>query len=114
MKSRQIAPGDELRDVGRKIRLASDSRSATYVLFFRVNFISLVCCRLVLLRQLVWERNAMGELFFGDVMQSERGLFAMFVAIKNGVKNARIFVEKVPCFNVERIDNVVRISIQLM
>ena len=47
----------------------------------------------------------MGELFFGDVMQSERGLFAMYVAIKNGVKNARIFEEKVPCFNVEQIDN---------
>ena len=30
----------------------------------------------------------------------------MFVTIKNnGVKNARIFVEKVPCFNVEQIDN---------
>ena len=49
MKSRQIwqfAPGDELRDVGRKVRfscrLASDSRSATYVLFFfRVNFMEL-------------------------------------------------------------------------
>ena len=33
-----------------------------------------------------------GRIFFSDVMQSERGLFAMFVAIKNGVKNARIFV----------------------
>ena len=32
--------------------------------------------------------------------------FAMFVAIKKrGVKNALIFVEKVPCFNVEQIDN---------
>ena len=29
----------------------------------------------------------------------------MFVAIKNGAKNARILVEKVPCFNVEQIDN---------
>ena len=38
-----------------------------------------------------------GRIVFGDVM---------FVAIKkNGVKNARIFVEKVPCFNVEQIDN---------
>ena len=37
MKSRQIsqfAPGDELRDVGREVRLASDRRSATYVFFF--------------------------------------------------------------------------------
>ena len=31
-----LTTGDELRDVGRKVRLASDSRSATYVLFFRV------------------------------------------------------------------------------
>ena len=47
-----------------------------------------------------------GRIVFGDVMRSERGLFAMFVAIKkNGVQNARIFVEKVPCFNVEQIDN---------
>ena len=30
----------------------------------------------------------------------------MFVAIKKwSKKNARIFVEKVPCFNVEQIDN---------
>ena len=29
------------RDFGRKVRLASDSRSATYVLFFRVNFMEL-------------------------------------------------------------------------
>ena len=35
-----------------------------------------------------WNRR----IVFSDVMQSERGLFAMFVAIKNGVKNARIFV----------------------
>ena len=34
-----------------------------------------------------WNRR----IVFSDVMQSERGLFAMFVAIKNGVKNARIF-----------------------
>ena len=33
--------------------------------------------------------------------QKVKGLFAMFVAIKNGVKSARIFVEKVSCFNVE-------------
>ena len=37
----KFAPGDELRDVGRKVRLASDSRSATYVLFFPVNFMEL-------------------------------------------------------------------------
>ena len=35
-----------------------------------------------------WNRR----IVFSDVMQSERGLFALFVAIKNGVKNARIFV----------------------
>ena len=46
-----------------------------------------------------------GRIVFSDVMQSERGLFAMFVAIKNGVKNAKIFVSKVPCFNVEQVDN---------
>ena len=32
---------DELRAVGRKVRLASDSRDATNVLFFRVNFMEL-------------------------------------------------------------------------
>ena len=48
-----------------------------------------------------WNRR----IVFSDVMQSERGLFAMFVAIKNGVKNARNFCMKVPCFNVEQIDN---------
>ena len=38
-----------------------------------------------------------GRIVFGDVV---------FDAIKeNGVKNARIFVEKVPCFNVKQIDN---------
>ena len=66
----------------------------------------MVCCRLV-------SRSAVGlgqewnrRIIFGDVMQSERGLFAMFVAIKKKrVKNSRIFVEKVACFNVEQIDN---------
>ena len=82
-----------MRDVGRKVRLASDSRSATYVLFFfRVNFMELKLLGIVvvwfLLRQLVWARNGMGELFLGDVMQSERGLFA----IKKWSKNWRIFV----------------------
>ena len=53
VKSRQIwqfAPGDELRAVGRKVRLASDSRSATYVLFFVLilwNWSYLDCCRLI-------------------------------------------------------------------
>ena len=75
-----------MRDVGRKVRLASDSRSATNVLFFRVNFMERKLFGLLsfgfLLRQLVWARNGMGEIVFGDVMQSERALFAMFVASK--------------------------------
>ena len=84
-----------MRDVGRKARLASDSRSATYVLFFRVNFMELKllgCCRLVSSSAVGLGEKWNGRIVFGDVMQSERGLFAMFVAIKNGVKNARIFV----------------------
>ena len=47
-----------------------------------------------------------GRIAFGDVMQSERGLFAMFVAIKKWSKKREdFFVEKVPCFNVKQIDN---------
>ena len=36
-----VCSREELRDTGRKVQLASDSRSATYVLFFRVNFMEL-------------------------------------------------------------------------
>ena len=76
--------------------MASDSRSATYVLFFfRVNFIELKfldCCRLVFPSAVGLGEKWNGRIVFGDVMQLERGLFAMFVAIKNRVKNARIFV----------------------
>ena len=63
--------------------------------FFRVHFMELKLFGLLSFgfsfgswfgREMEWENC------FGDVMQSERGLFAMFVAIKNGVKNARIFV----------------------
>ena len=35
-----------------------------------------------------------GRIVFGDVMQSERGLFAMFVAIKNGVKTRGFLYRK--------------------
>ena len=88
----------------------------------------MVCCRLVSRSAVGLDEKWNGRIVFGDVMQSERGFFttktwgggvlncfciirgkcfAMFVAIKkSGVKkNARIFVEKVPCFNVEQIDN---------
>ena len=62
-----VAPGDELRDVGRKVRLASDSRSATYVLFFSCNFMELKLFGLLSFgfpyQQLVWARNGIGELF---------------------------------------------------
>ena len=84
-----------MRDVGRKVRLASDSRSATYVLFFRVilwNWSCLDCCRLVSPSAVGLGEKWNRRIVFSDVMQSERGLFAMFVAIENGVKNARIFV----------------------
>ena len=46
-----------------------------------------------------------GRIVFGDVTQSERGLFAMFVAIKKWSKKREDFCVKVPCFNVEQIDN---------
>ena len=53
---------------------------------------------------MVWARNGMGELFLMMLCKlSERGLFAMFNCCDK--KNARIFVLKVPCFNVEQIDN---------
>ena len=66
----------------------------------------MVCCRLVSPSVVGLGEKWNGRIVFGDVMQSERGLFAMFVAIKKyDVKNARIFVEKVPCFNVEQIGN---------
>ena len=45
------------------------------------------------------------RIVFSDVMQSERGLFAMFVAIKNGVKKREDFCLESSCFNVEQIDN---------
>ena len=64
----------------------------------------MVFCRLVSPSAVGMGEKWNGRIVFGDVMQSERGLFAMFVAMY-GVKNARIFVEKVPCFNVEQIDN---------
>ena len=65
----------------------------------------MVCCRLVSLSAVGLGEKWNGRIVFSDVMQSERGLFAMFVAIKNGVKNVRSFGEKVPCFNAEQIDN---------
>ena len=65
----------------------------------------MVCCRLVSRSAVGLGEKWNGRIVFGDMMQSERGLFAMFVAIKNGVKNARIFVEKVPCFKVQQKDN---------
>ena len=68
--------------------------------FFRVSFMELKLfglLRLVSLSAVGLGEKWNGRIVFGDVM---------FVAIKkNGVKNARIFVEKVPCFNVEQIDN---------
>ena len=75
-----------MRDVGRKVRLASDSRSATYVLFFRVNFMELK------LFELLSFGFSFGSWFGrGDVMQSERGLVAMFVAIKIWSKKRKDF-----------------------
>ena len=50
------------------------------------------CCRLVSPSAVGLGEKWNRRIVFSDVMQSERGLFAMFVAIKNGVKNARIFV----------------------
>ena len=75
-----------MRDVGRKARLASDSRSATYVLFFRVNFMELKLFGLLSFgfsSPVGLGEKWNGRIVFSDVMQSERGLFAMFVAIKN-------------------------------
>ena len=91
-----------MRNVGKKVRLASDSRSATYVLFFRVNFMEVVWIVVVwfLLRQLVWARNGIGELFIYDFMQSERGLFAVFGATKKWSKKREDFYIAIPCFNV--------------
>ena len=58
----------------------------------------LICYRLVSPSAVGLGEKWNGRIVFGDVMQSERGLFAMFVAITKWSKNARIFVEKVPCF----------------
>ena len=74
-----------MRDIGRKVRLASDSRSATYVLFFRANFMELKLFGLLSFG--FPSAVGLGEkwngrivlIVFSDVMQSERGLFAMFV-----------------------------------
>ena len=83
---------------------------------FRVNFMEVVWFVVVwfLVRQ-VWARNGRGELFLIMLCNQkgacsllrlggggkylivfvsfEESVFAMFVAIKNGVKNAMIFVE---------------------
>ena len=79
----------------------SDSRSATYVLFFRVNFMELKLLGLLSFgfsfgswfgREMEWENC------FGDVMQSERGLFAMFVAIKKWSKKREDFCRESSMF----------------
>ena len=46
------------------------------------NWSCLDCCRLVSSSAVGLGENWNGRTVFGDVMQSERGLFAMFVAIK--------------------------------
>ena len=80
---------DELRHVGRKVRLASDRWSATYVFFFVLilwNLSVLLCCRLVSPSAVGLGEKWNGRIVFGDVMQSEGGLCAMFVAIKKWSK----------------------------
>ena len=83
MKSRQIwqfAPGDELRDVGRTVRLAADSRSATYLPFFVLilwNWSCLDCCRLVSPSAVSLGEKWNRRIVFSYVMQSERGFFML-------------------------------------
>ena len=50
------------------------------ILFFRVNFMD--CCRLVSPSAVGLGGKWNGRIVFSDVMQSERGLFAMFVCDK--------------------------------
>ena len=47
----------------------------------------------------------MGELFLVMLCNQKEACLRCLLRHKNGVKNARIFVEKVPHFKVEQIDN---------
>ena len=51
----------------------------------------MVCCRLVSPSAVGLGEKWNGRIVFGDVMQSERGLFAMFVAIKKWSKKREDF-----------------------
>ena len=76
----------------------------------------MICCRLVSPSAVGLGEKWNGRIVFGDVMQSERGLFAMFVAIKQWSKKREEFCRESSMFYLKKIDNimVVRISIQLM